>query len=113
MSTPAPLAGVSSFWRVSRVQVTSAREISRSWGEKQIPLRDRAALRNDKWFLGKLGSRSCLDSYRFFVARGIVGRHIFVQNLNEVRHDLVALEGREEASIDVNRGFGLFEGSRK
>ena len=37
--------------------------------------------------------------------------HVLMQNLDELGDDVVALERGEQAAIDVDRGFGFFEGA--
>jgi len=45
--------------------------------------------------------------------RGEVRIHVLVQDLDELGHDRVPAQGREQPAIDVDRGFGLFKRSRK
>src|SRR6266481_4169131 len=54
---------------------------------------------------------SCAD--RFFLSNGVVGVDVVVENFDELGDNLVPLQCREEATIDVDGSLGFFGGARK
>src|SRR5947209_7184885 len=63
----------------------------------KIPLRQREDL--------------CFGCYFFYLAGAVVGSDVFVEDSDELGHDVIALERDHEAAINVHRSFGLLEGA--
>src|SRR5262249_48768066 len=62
---------------------------------------------------GDYGSTLALNGDLLLAPAGVVRVDVFVENFEEFLNDLVAAQGGQQPPSDVNRSFGLFEGSRK
>src|SRR5882672_3359803 len=104
-----------------------AERTSRQAGQYSCGPNDyRARVERDRWHsplqrevkprvnAGLIALRATLElNLDGFLRRGVGGIHVVIENLDELGHDGVSAQGREQAAVHVDRSLGFLERSRK